>query len=95
MPPRTQQSRVDDLIRAETDISSIKKLLLQIAFVAFSFVIGGGVWVGTIANKVASIEKTTEDMSARQRADDLLGARLDIKLAAIEENLSEIKRGMK
>ena len=88
-------SRVNDLLRAETDISSIKKLLGFVACAAFGAIFGIGIWVGSHDTKLTRLDSTVSDIETRQRNDDLLGARLEIKLAAVEAILIDIKRSIK
>lgn len=87
-------SRVNDLLRAEENISVIKKLLMTISGLVFSALFGIGVWVGSNDTKLIRLESTVSDIEVRQRNDDLLGARLEIKLIAIEANLIDIKRSL-
>ena len=95
MAPRIPDSRVNDLIRAETDITSIKKFLMAVAGIVFTSLLGIGIWVGTNDTKLSRLEKTVEDIEDRQRADDLLGVRLESKLAVIEAYVLEIRRSLK
>jgi hypothetical protein len=87
-------SRVNDLLRAEENISGIKKLLMAVSGLVFSALFGIGVWVGSNDTKLTRLESTVAEIEVRQRNDDLLGARLEIKLAAIESNLIDIKRSL-
>lgn len=95
MAPRIPDSRVNDLIRAETDITSIKKFLMAVAGIVFISLLGIGIWVGTNDTKLSRLEKSVEDIEDRQRADDLLGVRLESKLAVIEAYVLEIRRSLK
>jgi len=92
---RNRDSRVDDLFKAEADISSIKKLMAQVATVAFSAIFGIGVWVGSNDTKLSRLESSFNDVESRQRSNDILSARIETKLLSIEATLIEIKHSIK
>ena len=94
MAPKPNESRLNDLLRAEADISSIKRLLMTVSGLIFAALFGIGVWVGSNDTKLTRLESNVADIEVRQRNDDLMGARLEIKLAAIESNLIDIKRSL-
>lgn len=102
MVTRSGNSRVDDLLKVECDVTSIKKLLLAVASLVFSALFGIGVWVGTNDTRLSKLSETltklTADVEAiekRQIDTDILSAKIETRLISIDATLLEIKAAIK
>ena len=94
MAPPTRQPRLNDLLKAEADISAIKKLLALVAGAAFGCIFSIGVWLGNTENKIQVIENVVHELETRQRSADILAAKIETRLLSIEANILEIKRAV-
>lgn len=69
---------------------------------SLTVMIGYGIWVGTIENRIdnnkdhiAEVSESVEKLSAKQSQSDITSAEIRTKLASIEATLMEIKNSLK